>query len=75
MSAARKAGATGATIINNARGEGLEIGRAGHFDDKPGTGIAVQIEVEDTLDVSHQIQKITSEMDDLLSCPEKSLAS
>ena len=98
MNAARKAGATGATIINNARGEGLkkskkffgltletqrdvllflveehlsrhileEIGRAGQFDDKPGTGIAVQIDVEDAVGVSHQVQKITSEMEDLL---------
>lgn len=98
MNAARKAGATGATVINNARGEGLkrsktffgltletqrdvllflveehlsrhileEIGRAGQFDDKPGTGIAVQIDVEDAVGVSHQVQKITSEMEDLL---------
>ena len=98
MNAARKAGATGATVINNARGEGLkrsktffgltletqrdvllflveehlsrhileEIGRAGHFDDKPGTGIAVQIDVEDAVGVSHQVQKITSEMEGLL---------
>ena len=98
MNAARKAGATGATIINNARGEGLkrsktffgltldtqrdvilflveehlsryileEIGRAGHFDDKPGTGIAFQIDVEDAIGVNHQVQKITSEMEDLL---------
>jgi len=98
MNAARKAGATGATVINNARGEGLkrsktffgltletqrdvllflveehlsrhileEIGRAGQFDDKPGTGIAVQLDVEDAVGVSHQVQKITSEMEDLL---------
>ena len=75
MKAARDAGATGATVINNARGEGLkqsktffgltletqrdvilflveehlsrhileEIGHAGEFDEKPGTGIAFQL--------------------------------
>lgn len=91
MDAARAAGATGATIINNARGEGLqpsktffgleletqrdvllflveehlsrhileEIGRAGEFDDKPGTGIAVQIDIEDAVGVRHQIQELT----------------
>ena len=90
MKAARHAGATGSTIINNARGEGLkksktffglsletqrdvllflveehlsrhileEIGKAGHFDDTPGTGIAVQIDVEDAIGVKHQIEKL-----------------
>ena len=78
MQAAREAGATGATVINNARGEGLEesktffgltlstqrdvllllvekhlsrhilehIGEVGEFDAKPGTGIAVVLDVE-----------------------------
>ncbi len=90
VKAARHAGATGSTIINNARGEGLkknktffglsletqrdvllflveehlsrhileEIGKAGHFDDSPGTGIAVQIDVEDAIGVKHQIEKL-----------------
>ena len=79
MEAARDAGATGATVITNARGEGLrvsktflglsletqrdvilfvveehrsrsileEISRAGEFDTKPGTGMALQIDVEE----------------------------
>lgn len=91
VDAARNAGATGSTIINNARGEGLkknktffglsletqrdvllflveehlsrhileEIGKAGHFDDTPGTGIAVQIDVEDAIGVKHQIEKLS----------------
>jgi nitrogen regulatory protein PII len=90
MKAAREAGATGSTIINNARGEGLKqsktffglsletqrdvilflveehlsrqiletIEQAGEFDQKPGTGIAIQIDVEDAVGVSHQIQTL-----------------
>lgn len=89
---AREHGATGATVISNARGEGLQrsktffgltldvqrdvvlllveehlsrpileaIGRAGQFDDKPGTGIAIQIDVEDAVGVSHQMKTLTS---------------
>lgn len=91
MEAARTAGATGATIINNARGEGLmqkktffglsletqrdvllflveehlsrdileTICRVGEFDSSPGTGIAIQIDVEDAVGVAHQIEKLT----------------
>ena len=91
MNAARHAGATGATIITEARGEGLmeaktffgltletqrdvllflveehlsreileTIARTGEFESKPGTGIAFQIDVEDALGVTHQIQKLT----------------
>ena len=98
MDAAREAGATGATVINNARGEGLrkrktffglsletqrdvimllveehlsrrileEISRVGEFDDKPGMGIAFQIDVEDAVGVSQQAKVITSEVEDLL---------
>ncbi len=98
MQAARKAGATGATIISNARGEGLEksrtffgltletqrdvvlflveehlsrhilqeIERAGKFEKKPGTGIAFQIDVEDAVGISHQAEKITDEVEQLL---------
>ncbi len=90
MKAAREAGATGSTIINNARGEGLKqsktffglsletqrdvilflveehlsrhiletIEQAGEFDQKPGTGIAIQVDVEDAVGVSHQIQTL-----------------
>jgi nitrogen regulatory protein PII len=98
MDAARSAGATGATVINNARGEGLnksktffglsleaqrdvvlflveehlsrhileEINRAGQFDEKPGTGIGFQIDVEDAVGIAHQLEKLTDEVEDLL---------
>ena len=90
MKAARDAGATGATIISNARGEGLEktktflglsletqrdvllflveehlsrhilekIGDVGEFDSGPGTGIAMQIDVEDAVGVAHQVEEL-----------------
>jgi nitrogen regulatory protein PII len=90
MQAARDAGATGCTVINNARGEGLEasktffgltlatqrdvilllvekhlsrhilehIGEVGEFDAKPGTGIAVVVDVEDAVGVVHQTQEL-----------------
>jgi nitrogen regulatory protein PII len=98
VEAARKVGATGATVITSARGEGLkrsktffgltletqrdvllflveehlsrhileEIGRVGEFDEKPGTGIAFQIDVEDAIGVSHQMRKLTDEVEGLL---------
>jgi hypothetical protein len=91
MTAARDAGATGATIIGNARGQGLKpsrsffglslesqrdvvlflverhlsrsiletISHVGQFDEKPGTGIAIQLDVEDAVGVNHQIAKLT----------------
>lgn len=90
MQAAREAGATGCTVINNARGEGIEasktffgltlatqrdvllllveqhlsrhilehIGEVGEFDEKPGTGIAVLIDVEDAVGVVHQAHEL-----------------
>ncbi|VAW59963.1 Putative regulatory protein, P-II family [hydrothermal vent metagenome] len=92
MDAARNAGATGATIISNARGEGLkqcktflglsletqrdvllfvveehlsrhileEISDVGEFDSGPGSGIAIQINVEDAVGVAHQIESLVS---------------
>lgn len=98
VEAARAAGATGSTIINNARGEGLkksktffgltletqrdvllfiveehlsrhileEIARVGEFDSSPGTGIALQLDVEDVVGVSHQIKSITQKLEDEL---------
>jgi len=98
MDAAREAGATGATIINNARGEGLtqsttffgltlesardvlmflveehlsrhileEIARVGKFDEKPGTGIAFQLDVEDAVGVSHQISQLSAKVENEL---------
>ncbi len=90
LDAAREAGATGSTVIHNARGEGLKqsktffglnletqrdvilflveehrsrhiletIENVGEFDEKPGTGIAIQIDVEDAVGVSHQIKTL-----------------
>ena len=90
MDAARDAGATGATIINHARGEGLaqkktffglsletqrdvilflveehlsrhileKIAEIGEFEERPGTGIAIQVDVEDAVGVAHQIEQL-----------------
>jgi nitrogen regulatory protein PII len=90
MQAAREAGATGCTVINNARGEGIEenksffgltlatqrdvllllveehlsrhilehIAEIGKFDDEPGTGIAVLIDVEDAVGILHQAKEL-----------------
>ena len=90
MDAAREAGATGCTVINNARGEGIKesktffgltlatqrdvvlllveqhlsrhilehIGEVGQFDEKPGTGIAVMIDVEDAVGILHQSEEL-----------------
>lgn len=98
MEAARDAGATGATVINHARGEGLlksktffglsletqrdvvlflveehlsrhileKICDVGKFETSPGTGIAIQIDVEDAVGVSHQIQKLTDVVEEEL---------
>ena len=97
MDAAREAGATGATVINNARGEGLKqtksffgisletqrdvliflveehlsrhiletIGAVGEFDTAPGTGIAIQLDVEDAVGVTHQIEQLTSVVEEI----------
>ncbi len=91
LQAAREAGATGATVLNQARGEGMKqaktffglsletqrdmvlllveehlsrkilekIASVGEFDEKPGTGIAFQIDVEDAVGVAHQMEKLT----------------
>ncbi len=96
LEAARNAGATGATIINHARGEGLKKARGifglevtaqrdvllflveehrsrkiletlaevGEFDDSPGTGIALQLDVEDALGVKHQILSLSENLKD-----------
>lgn len=98
MHAAREAGATGCTVINNARGEGIEatktffgltlatqrdvvlllveqhlsrhilehIGEVGEFDKKPGTGIAVMIDVEDAVGVVHQAQELSDIVEEKL---------
>lgn len=98
MEAAREAGATGCTVISNARGEGLKknktffgltlatqrdvvlllvekhlsrkilehIGEVGEFDRKPGTGIAVQIDVEDAVGVVHQMAELSEKVEEQL---------
>lgn len=98
LDAAREAGATGSTVISQARGEGLEksktffgltletqrdmvlllveehlsrtiletIADAGHFDEKPGSGIAFQIDIEDAVGVSHQIKTLSQVVEEEL---------
>jgi len=98
MHAARKAGATGSTVISAARGEGVEpkktffglamesardmllfiveehlsrhilesVATAGDFDDKPGTGVAFQLDVEDAVGLSHQIETLMDEVEEKL---------
>jgi nitrogen regulatory protein PII len=90
MDAAREAGATGASILNQVRGEGIQatktflglnletqrdmlmflveehlcrdilesIASIGKFEENPGTGIAFQLDVEDAVGVSRQINKL-----------------
>jgi hypothetical protein len=91
MDAARASGATGCTVINHARGEGLNkpvsflgmslsaqrdvllmlveehlsrrilehIRDVGEFDAKPGTGMAVQIDVQDVVGIVRQAEELT----------------
>ena len=98
INAARESGATGCTVINNARGEGIDkhssffgltlsdqrdvllmlveehlsrriledIARVGEFDNKPGTGIAIQLDVEDALGVLHQAEFLTEVVEEVL---------
>jgi len=98
MNAAREAGATGCTVINNARGEGIKeqktffgltlssqrdvllllveshlsrhilehIGEVGEFDEKPGTGIAVLIDVEDAVGILHQANELEEIVEEIL---------
>jgi hypothetical protein len=93
---ARDAGATGATVVNNARGEGLEeaktffglaletmrdivlimveehmsrqileeIARAGEFETKPGSGIAIQLDIEDAVGVAAQVQRLQEKVEE-----------
>ena len=98
MDAARESGATGATVISNARGEGLKKSRTffglsletqrdvllflveehlsrkilekvcsvGRFEERPGTGIAFQIDVEDAVGVQQQIAELVGRVEDEL---------
>ncbi len=96
LKAAREAGATGATVITSARGEGIRpaktflgltvsgqrdmlmflveknlsreiletIARVGRFCDKPGCGIAYQLDIEDAVGLESQIPTLFSEIED-----------
>lgn len=96
LTAARDSGATGCTVINHARGEGLEkqktflgltlatqrdvlmllveehlsreilehIAVAGEFDEKPGSGIALQIDVEDAVGLIRQAEELVELVED-----------
>jgi nitrogen regulatory protein PII len=98
MEAAREAGATGCTVISQARGEGVKasktflgltlatqrdvllllveqhlsrhilehIGDVGEFDAKPGTGIAIQLDVEDAIGVLHQVEELRDKVEENL---------
>jgi hypothetical protein len=43
-----------------------KIATAAEFDNKPGTGIAFQIDVQDAIGVTHQVEKLTKELEDKL---------
>jgi len=98
LDAAREAGITGCTVLNQARGEGIKpaktflglsidsqvdvilmlaeehmsreimekVASAGEFDQTSGTGIVFQIDVEDAIGVRHQIEALTSVVEDRL---------
>jgi nitrogen regulatory protein PII len=91
LDAARKTGATGASVLNQVRGEGIQeaktffglnleqqrdmliflaeehlsrkiletIEQVGRFDERPGIGIAFQLDVEDAVGVARQIKKLS----------------
>ena len=94
LTASRTAGATGATVITGARGEGLKpektflgldltrhrnvvvlvveehlsrsilegIAAAAGFDAEPGSGIAMQIAIEDAVGLSSQIRELAKKV-------------
>lgn len=96
VKAARDGGATGCTVLPNARGEGLKkaktfmglnltgardviltlveqhlsrqilerIGEVGQFEEKPGSGIAFQVDIEDAIGLASQISTIQTEIQD-----------
>lgn len=95
LNTARDNGAKGATVINNARGEGIKqsktffglnleiqrdvllflveehlsrhilekIAAVAEFENKPGTGIAFQIDVEDAIGVTRQVKELNLEIE------------
>jgi uncharacterized protein YaaQ len=98
MEAAREAGATGVTVLNQARGEGInpvktflglsvnnqidvllmlveehfsrnvleKVAQVGEFDESAGTGIAMQVDVEDAIGVRHQIDVLSDDVEELI---------
>lgn len=98
IKAAREAGATGCTVVTNARGEGYDapksffgltlttqrdvlmllverhlsreilehIGVIGEFDAKPGTGMALQLDVEDAIGVLTQAEHLVEIVEEQL---------
>ena len=98
VSTAREAGATGCTVLPNARGEGLKppstffglslegqrdmvlllveehlsrqvlehVASVCQFEEKPGVGIAFQLDIEDVIGMGGQIATIQSEIEDEL---------
>ncbi|WP_135468295.1 P-II family nitrogen regulator [Crenalkalicoccus roseus] len=98
LKAARHAGATGATTITSARGEGLvpqktffgldlasqrdivllvveehlsrsileAVAKAGCFDTEPGSGIALQLPIEDAVGLESQIRFLSKQVEDRL---------
>ena len=43
-----------------------KIAEVGEFDIKPGTGIAFQIDVEDAVGVTHQVEQLSEAVEDEL---------
>lgn len=98
LKTAREAGATGATVVTGARGEGLKrektflgldlarhrnivllvvqehlsrsileaVAEAAQFEDEPGSGIALQIAIEDAVGLSTQIRELSKKVEDEL---------
>jgi nitrogen regulatory protein PII len=96
VKAARDGGATGLTVLPNARGEGLKAAKTflglnlagsrdviltlveqhlsrqilemmaevGEFEQKPGSGIAFMLDIEDAVGLTSQIKTIKSEIED-----------
>lgn len=93
---AKQEGATGSTVINSARGEGIDsnssffgltlnaardmvmllveehlardvlesIAEEASFESEPGSGIAFQIDVEDAVGVSRQVEKLVDKLEE-----------
>lgn len=41
------------------------IATVGEFDEQPGTGIAIQLDVEDALGVAHQINELKADLEEI----------